>query len=122
MTVLEAIRQVDLHLPNGFSVQEKLRWLSRLDGLIFREIHSLYEGCTEDFGGYEGETALHAELLAAEPYGGELYLRDLERCMDDANGDTERYLNSAKQFRAAYKTYARWYNRSHRAKGRERRL
>lgn len=121
MTVLEAIRQADLHLPNGFSVQEKLRWLSRLDGLIFREIHSLYEDCTEDFGGYEGETALHAELLAAEPYGEELYLRYLERCMDDANGDTDRLINSQRQFRAAYETYARHYNRSHRIQARARR-
>lgn len=122
MTILEAVEQVDLQFPNAYSRQEKLRWLSRLDGLIYQELHRLYEGCEGPFGGYDETTELSDQLLVKEPYAPEVYLRYLESQMDDANGDTERYLNSAKQFRAAYKTYARWYNRSHRPKSRERRL
>ena len=120
MTVSEAIRQVDLLQPNSFSREEKLEWLTRLDGLIFQEIHGQYEGCREDFSGYDGEQ--EQTLLVQEPYAGELYLRYLQSRMDDANGDTDRLINSQRQFRAAYETYARWYNRNHRVRDRGRKL
>lgn len=120
MTILEAIQQVDLQIPNRFSHEEKCRWLSELDGLIFRELHQLYEGSEEmKCPVYEADTD-HG-LLVQEPYAQELYLRYLESRMDDAHGDTERYQNSRILFQAAYMNYARWYNRNHKPLSRERR-
>ncbi|MBQ4565774.1 MAG: hypothetical protein IJA48_05440 [Oscillospiraceae bacterium] len=113
MTILEAINRADLHLPNRFSTSEKLAWLSRLDGMIHQELHRLYEGGDTPFGGYDETTALSESLLVEEPFAPEVYLRYLESRMDDANGDTERFRNSLALFRAAYKTYYRWYNRTH---------
>ena len=122
MTILEAMDRADHHLPNGFSRTEKLRWLSRLDGLIYQELHRMYEGSTKPFGGYDETTDLQTALLVEEPFAQELYLRYLESRIDDANGDTNRFIRSMELFRAAYKTYARWYNRSHTYKIRYRRF
>lgn len=120
MTILEAIQQVDLQIPNRFSYEEKCRWLSELDGLIFRELYQLYEG-VEDCRFPVYEEGIDHPLLVQEPYAQELYLRYLESRMDDAHGDTERYHNSRLLFQAAYMNYARWYNRSHKPLSRERR-
>lgn len=120
MTILEAIQQVDLQIPNRFSLEEKCRWLSELDGLIFRELHQLYEGA-EGMQYLNSEADVSRTLLVQEPFAQELYLRYLESRMDDAHGDTERYQNSRLLFQAAYMNYARWYNRNHRPLSRERR-
>ena len=120
MTILEAIQQVDLQIPNRFSLEEKCRWLSELDGLIFRELHQLYEG-SEGMQYLNSEADVSRTLLVQEPFAQELYLRYLESRMDDAHGDTERYQNSRLLFQAAYMNYARWYNRNHRPLSRERR-
>ena len=122
MTILEAIQRVDRQSPNRFSYEEKLRWLSELDGLIFRELHCLYEGSEDtQCPSYDENSNPDRSLLAKEPYAQELYLRYLESRIDDAHGDTERYQNSRLLFQAAYMNYARWYNRNHKPLSRERR-
>lgn len=43
MTVMEAINRVDAVKPNAYKQQEKIRWLSILDGIIKKEIIDTHE-------------------------------------------------------------------------------
>ena len=62
MKALDAIRRVDILEPNQYGVDQKLRWLSLLDGQIYEELISAYEPGKEKPGEYvTGEE----ELLAA---------------------------------------------------------
>lgn len=115
MKIIEAINEADALKPNGYTQEEKIRWLSTLDGAIKKEIIDQHEGAeTDGFPGYDEETPLETELLAQEPYGRPLYLRYLEMQMDYYNGETARYNNSQTMYQAAYAAFARWYHRTHR--------
>ena len=47
MTVMEAINHVDAVKPNGYSQNEKIRWLSYLDGIVKKEIIDTHENKVE---------------------------------------------------------------------------
>ena len=114
MKIIEAINAIDTLKPNGYTQTEKIGWLSYLDGMIKTEIIDTHEGAEEiSFSGYDENTDLDTELLAAEPFGRDLYIKYLENQMDYYNGETEKYNNSLTMYQAAYLAFARWYNRSH---------
>lgn len=110
MTLIDAIRQTDEHRHNNCSQAEKLRWLSRLDGMIATELMDTHEG-GKPFAGYDASTPLDTALLVPEPFE-ELYLYYLLAQIDFRNGEYDRYNQSMNMFLAAYKAYAAWYNRS----------
>lgn len=114
MKIIEAINAIDTLKPNGYTQMEKIGWLSYLDGMIKAEIIDTHEGAEGiRFFGYDENTDLDTELLAAEPYGRDLYIKYLENQMDYYNGETEKYNNSLVMYQAAYLAFARWYNRNH---------
>lgn len=117
MGVLEILQAIDSLKPNAYPLEEKLAWLSTLDGLLHEEVLKAHEGSPPAFAPYEGQEALERKLLAPEPYGRQLYLTWLESRMDYYNGDTERFNNSLAQFRGAYSEFSRHYNRTHRPIG-----
>ena len=116
MTIIEAITRIDAVKPNTYQQTEKVSWISALDGIIMREIIETHEGDSAEFKGYTEDTPLTTVLLVPEPYS-ELYLYYLESKIDYWNGETKRFNNSSEMFNKAYSDYARWYNRSHTAKG-----
>ena len=113
MTVMEAIAHVDTVKPNCYSQDEKLRWLSVLDGTVKAEIIDTHEGAEEvAFAPYDGHTDFLRELLVPAPYD-EVYIRWLEAQIDYASGEYGKYNNSVKLFNTAYAAYEKYYNRTH---------
>ena len=87
MTIIEAINYIDSIKPNNYSQNDKILWLSRLDGKVKEEIintHESSEGVT--FSGYDANTPHETELLVPHPYD-ELYPMWLEAQIDYANSE-----------------------------------
>lgn len=118
MTIIEAINSIDALKTNAFTQSDKVKWLSRLDWRIKRDIIDTHEGESISFSGYDDDTALDTELLAPAPYD-EMYLRWMEAQMDYTNGEYDRYNNSITMFNTAYSDYERYYNRMNMPKGKK---
>jgi len=112
MTIQTAIALADELWPNSCSAALKIGWLSELDGLIFTELISRFEGAPEAFTGY-GSADQSAELLVAYPYAQEIYTCFLRSRIDRENGETAAYNVSAAHFNAAWQAYADYYTRTH---------
>lgn len=113
MKIIEVINRIDHLKPNAYSQQDKVRWLSRLDGVVKKEIIDTHEG-GEDviFEGYNDETLLTTELLIPAPYD-EVYVRYLEMQIDYANGEYAKYNNSTVEYNTAFSAFEKYYNRYH---------
>lgn len=117
MTIMQAIDTIDELKPNGYTMEEKVRWLSKLDGAIKREIIDTHEGGEKVvFDGYTTATPTETELLVEAPYD-ELYLHWLESRIDYYNGEYGRYNNTVSTYNAAYSAFERFYNRAHKPLG-----
>ena len=122
MTIIEAINRADRFKPNTYSQQDKVRWLSNIDGVVKNEIIDTHEGGENvKFEGYNDETLLTTELLIPAPYD-EVYVRYLEMQIDYANGEYGKYNNSAAGYNTAFSDYEKYYNREHKPKSRGRRF
>ena len=110
LKAIDIIERVDLLEPNDYSPEQKLRWLSSLDGKILREVIETHEGA-------EG-TALpryrsgQETLLVQEPYGEDLYLYYIQAMIAAENNETQRYNKRMTLFNAAYQAWTNFYNRS----------
>ena len=117
MTIIEAINKVDALKPNSFSQDDKIGWLSKLDGIIKSEVIDTHEGAEDIvFVGYDSDTSLSTELLVPAPHD-ELYIRWLEAQIDYANSDINRYNNGMAMYNAALGAFEKHYNRMHMPKG-----
>lgn len=110
MTLDEAISLCDRIKPNQYSREEKLRWLSDVDGQIQREILDCVE--PGKFTGYDPETPGGTVLLAPAPYEG-LYEAYLSAQIDLHNGEFTRYQNNAQLYNSVFAAFAAWYRREH---------
>ena len=122
MTVEECINRVDSVKPNQYSIEDKVRWLSYLDGSIQKEIidrheKPVVEGDTEvsseatEFTGYSPDD-LTVSLIAPFPYD-EMYVAYLKAKIDEENGETARYNNTASTFNGMLMDFQKAYNREH---------
>ena len=111
MTVNEIIANVDLKEPNSYSSEEKLRWLSSLDGKIFAEVLQTHGGLAADaaFTPYADGTET---LLIPFPYGEGVYTHYLIAMIAAANAETARYNQQIALYNAEY---AQWWNAYHAA-------
>ena len=119
MKINEAISEADNLKPNAYAQEDKIRWLSRLDARIFREIIGTHERNADEeeisFTGYgadDGET----ELLVGEPYD-ELYIHWLEAQIDYNNMEYEAFNNSNAMFEGVYIAFRNAYHQAHMPKG-----
>ena len=114
MTFMEAVNRVDAVKPNVYELEEKLRWLSVLDGIVKKEIMDTHEGAEAVLP----EADTDRELLAPHPYDG-MYIHWLEAQIDYAGGEYGKYNSSMAMFRAVYEAYEKYYHRLHKpiAKG-----
>ena len=124
MTVQECIDRVDVLKPNQYSTEEKVRWLSYIDGSIRREIIDthLKEGETyterlpeeletPEFVPYSADRPTDA-LIAPFPYD-EMYVVYLQAKIDEANGESARYNNTASTFNSMLSDFSKAYHRTH---------
>lgn len=86
-TVGEVLQQVDALLPNGYTNEEKRRWLRHAERFVVRDT---YCGEVVDFDEFTDETYLGAP----EPYN-EMYRYYLESMIHLANGEITRFTNAA---------------------------
>ena len=113
MKIIEAISRLDSQKHNTYSQSDKVEWLSRLDSMVKKHIIDTHEGADEvTFTGYDDTTDLQTELLIPEPFD-EVYLRWMEAQIDYANGEYSKYNQSIQMYKAAYDSYANYYNRNH---------
>lgn len=119
MTIKECIDKVDGLKPNQYSVEDKVEWLSYLDHIIVNEVlktHEGYDGKYDDFVGYSPDV-LNKGLIVHSPYD-IIYPSFLKMKIDEANGETARYNNSAMMFNSYMDDFKKWYNRTHMPLGR----
>ena len=114
MTIIEAINKIDALKPNTYTQSEKVKWLSMLDSLIYKEIVSTHEG-NLSFEGYNDDTPIDTVLIAEEPYD-DMYIKWLESKIDYYNAEYTRYNNSVTVFNDIYQEFSRYYTRTHKPK------
>lgn len=113
MTIKEAIGLVDKLKPNQYQFTLKAKWLSKLDGQIFKEVFATHECCPiEVFAGYD-DASPDQELLVPYPYDEDIYNYFLQAQIDKENGETAKYNQSVTLYNTAYFNFQSWYNRTH---------
>ena len=113
MTIAEAISLVDKLKPNQYTEIMKKNWLSKLDGLVFKEVFQTHEdNPIESFEGYE-TAGVDTELLIPYPYDEDIYNYFLQASIDKENGETAKYNQSITLYNNAFLTFQNWYNRTH---------
>ena len=113
MTIKEAIDGINALKPNDYTNEEKISWLSTIDGLIYRNLVKTHENDDGiEFVPYTSETDLDTELIAYEPYC-ELYLLWLESKIDYYNSEQVKYNNAVTRFNDIYTKFGNDYNRNH---------
>lgn len=113
MTIKEAIDLVDKLKPNQYPFTLKAKWLSKLDGMLFREVFMTHEGCPmEVFAGYD-DAPSEQELLVPYPYDEDVYNYFLQAQIDKENGETGKYNQSITLYNTACFNFQSWYNRTH---------
>lgn len=111
MKLFEAIARIDKLKHNNYSKEEKLRWLSTLDGLVKALILDTHAGCkATPFLPYNTATPDDTLLLVPAPYD-ELYLWWLAAQIDYYNGEMTAYNNSIALFNTGYSVFADAYHR-----------
>lgn len=105
VTIAKAIERADELRPNPFAEEQKVRWLSELDGKIAREIIG-----DKDFAGYNHAYDSEKELLAEEAYC-DIYLFYLTAMIDFFSRDYAEYNNSILMFNEAFSQFAKAYQR-----------
>ena len=114
MTIKECIDLVDNVKPNQYSIEDKVHWLSFIDGIIINDViktHEGYENEYEEFDGYSADR-LGEKLIVDMPYDN-LYVAYLKMKIDEENGETARYNNSSTMFNSYMGAYKRHYNKLH---------
>ena len=113
MTIAEVISRVDDMVPNTYTPEDKIAWLSTLDSRVKTQIiDAHHHNEPMDFYGYDGLADQETELLVGAPYD-EMYLRWLEAMIDYHNSDDDRYNNAIILFNNAYEGYKKYYTRNH---------
>ncbi len=114
MTIKDCIDLVDNLKPNQYTIKEKVMWLSFIEGIIINEVlktHEGYDGRYDLFEGYS-EDKLSVTLIVPSPYD-RLYTAYLKMKIDQENGETTRYNNSATLYNSYMMEYRRHYNKTH---------
>lgn len=114
MTIEEVISKVDELAPNQYSTEQKIGWLSSLDGQIEEEIIRTHEGADPyrymPARGYQTDSE---QLLIQGSYAEDVYVNYLLSKITSMNGEIVKYQQYASLFNARYTEYTNWYNRTH---------
>ena len=110
MKLTEAITRIDETVFNTYPREEKIAWLSELDGMVNTLILT---PCAEAvaFSPYDPGADSQRELLAQAPYDA-MYLYYLEAKIHYYNGEYTRYNNAISLFNNAFRSYSDACNRN----------
>ena len=113
MTLAEVLERIDRERPGESTEEEKLRWLSQVDGQWYREMVRTHEGAEETtFAPYTTDGDKSVALLIAPPYD-EVYIHFLYMQTDQRLGEIERYNNDAALYYQGMLEARQAYNREH---------
>ncbi len=113
MKLMEAIARIDELKHNTYSGEDKIRWISKLDGMVKELVLDTHASTVPvAFAGYDENTPGETMLLIPEPYD-ELYLWWLSAQIDYYNGEFTRYNNSIALFNTGLSVYKELYHRKH---------
>ena len=119
MEIREIIERVDRLKPNMIDEEQKIRWLSEVDGQVWHEIITQHEGAPmEEFTGYTDTTPPQTKLLVPFPYDN-LYIHYLSAQIDLYNQELGKYNNDSQLYNTALKNYSDWYTAHHMPLGRK---
>lgn len=108
--VLAEVRELEHHdFPDG----QLVKWLSRLDGMVYDRVIKGREGGPEEFGGYTADTDHQTVLLIPEPYG-EIYTAYLLAQIAQHRQENDRYNDHMAVHQDRWDAWAAEYARSHR--------
>lgn len=113
MTISDALTLVDRLKPNQYTDTMKVKWLSKLDGQIYKEVFLTHEGNeVESFSGYD-EANQDTVLLVPYPYDEDIYNYFLQAQIDKENGEMGKYNQNITLYNNAYRNFQNDYNRTH---------
>ena len=126
MTSNEIISNVDALMPSQYDKQQKLDWLSQLDGQIFIDVICTHECmaeriadrvvCDEDNPGvnlYPAYVTGDELLIVGEPYGSIMYQYWLQAMISKENSEIAKYSQYQTLYNSAYLDWVGFYNRHH---------
>lgn len=107
MTPNKVIESVDGIRPNSYSEEQKLGWISDLDGMVKRLVMQ-----EEEVKPYNYPEDMDTELLIPFPFDS-LYSMYVEAMIDYYNREYGNYNNSAMMFEGRFTEYKKAYIREH---------
>ncbi len=113
ITLGNAINYFDEQVPNQYSSDDKIKWISELDQIIYDRIIKDRIPNPQGFNGYDTNTSLSTELLVDEPYT-EIYRFWMEKNVDFANREINSYNNAAMMYQTYFDNFFAYYNRNNR--------
>ena len=109
MKAMDIIDRVDLMEPNQYSPEQKLHWLSNLDGKLFNELVRPRDPEKQAPLPYESG---QEQLLIPQPYGEDIYYNYLQAMIAAENAETQRYNRRMTMFNSLLMEFSNFLNRS----------
>ena len=113
MTIESIIAKADDLSPNQYSLEQKIGWLSTLDGKIYDEVILTHEGSADIVYPSGGYTTDEPELIVPLPYGEDLYVYYLLARIAESNAEITKYGQFMALYNNAYTEWANYYNHTH---------
>ncbi len=110
-TIGQILSQVDENVPNAFSQQTKVDWISELDGKIAADVFLMGIGEIRQLR-YRLPEDLKSEPLVSFPHDG-IYALWLEARIHYQNGEADKYQNTMQLYNASYQNFVRWFARTY---------
>lgn len=114
MTVYEAIEELNQRKPNTLKDEDKVAWLSEVDGHVHRSIFLTHEGnpAGPRFRPYSCCDDMEKQLLVKEPYA-DLYFHYMAAKIDLANREPEGYNENMILYNQGYHEFDDYWTRTH---------
>lgn len=117
MTILEAIATADVAAQNDIEQDQKVKWLSNLDGQICDTILNKHDGTETEFHPYDETTDQETTQLLVPPPYDELYVDYLVMRFHLYQMEIERYNNAALVYAESLRKFAAYINKHYMPKG-----
>lgn len=112
MTIQQAMDKADRMKPNMMPTEDKIGFLSEIEGKIHEEIIMTHEHTAEEETRpeYDSETDPTTEMLVPAPYD-MIYVYWLMAQIDHLNMEMDKYNNDRSLFEDAWGNFADYWNR-----------
>lgn len=117
MCLAELISLIDEMKPNQYTKEQKVRWLSEVEGMVTDDVLNNYEGEQTEFESYDYDRDMERELLLPDRFS-DVYINYISAKIDFQNMETEQYNNDVAMFEASMEQFKKYYIRTHMPKQR----